>query len=379
MSHVPPYVVHIASGDRWAGAEVQVCTLLTQLHQTGQVRVAAILMNDGELAKRLRAAGVSVEVLDESRLGFLALLKGTARILRTRRPDLVHTHRQKENLVGVLASLPLGIPSVRTVHGAPENAPSGLVRHILAWTDDWTAVHCQRRVIAVSRDLGFQLRKRLPRAYIATIPNGIDVEAVRAAAEPKADLGPRIPGESQIGIVGRLDPVKRVDIFLDMAAELLDRDPSAWRFHVFGEGQLRHTLESRAERLGIAERVLFHGQRMDIAACIAALDVLVMCSDHEGLPMTPLEALAVGTPVVAHAVGGLVEALQDQPRSILVEDHQSTSYASAVARLAKCEDGKARISRTNDAWHDSPFTASSNASAVAALYKNVQQGAMDEK
>ncbi len=368
MSHSRPLVVHIASGDRWAGAEVQVYTLLTQLHRASLATVTAILMNEGELATRLRAQGITVEVLDESRFGFFALLAGTWRALRARRPDLVHTHRQKENLLGVLAAWPLGIPSVRTVHGAPESAPTSLIKRLLVRLDNWTAVHCQKRVIAVSRDLAAKLQQGLPGAHIITIPNGIDAEAVRASAHSPAELGRRGTSERQIGIVGRLDPVKRVDIFLEMAAELLKRECNGWRFHVFGEGNLRQTLEAQAARLGIAEHVVFHGHRMDIARCLAALDALVMCSDHEGLPMTPLEALAVGTPVVVHAVGGLVEVLQHEAHGMLVEEHQPGAYAEAVIRITTT--GKAVTpSQTSD--RESPFSAASNAVAVSSLYQNV--------
>ena len=372
MSHEHPYVIHIASGDRWAGAEAQVCTLLTQLHRTGQVRVAAILMNDGELAKRLRAAGVPVDVLDESRLGFLTLLKGTVRILRAQHPSLVHTHRQKENLLGVLASLLLGIPSVSTVHGAPENAAVGLFKHMLRWVENWTVIHCQRRVIAVSQDLSLQLQKRLPGANIATIPNGIDIEAVRAATKPMAGLGTRIPGERQIGIVGRLDPIKRVDIFLDMAVELLRRAPDAWRFHVFGEGQLLHALESQAQKLGIAERVVFHGHRMDIAACLAALDALVMCSDHEGLPMVAMESIAAGTPVIAHAVGGLVPLLEGGCGGMVVEAHTPAGYADAIEAILSTNNYET-MTRGLDRLKEM-YSANCNAEKIAALYRAIHSG-----
>jgi glycosyltransferase involved in cell wall biosynthesis len=345
--------------------------LLTQLHRNGQFDVAAILMNDGELARRLRGADIAVDVLDESRRGFGALVLGTRRVLKTRRPVLVHTHRQKENLLGVLAAWPLGIPSVRTVHGASESATTGALKRLLAWLDGWMAVHCQKGVIAVSGDLAAQLQRRLPGARIVTIPNGIDIETVRLAAHPPADLGRRHPAERQVGIVGRLDSVKRVDIFLDMAAELLRRKPDGWQFHVFGEGQLRKDLEAQAARLGIAGHVVFHGHRMDIAACLAGLDALVMCSDHEGLPMTPLEALAVGTPVVAHAVGGLVEVLHHEARGMLVEAHQPGAYADAVARIfttAKPETPSQMSDR------EPRFSAASNAVAVTALYRDVLTG-----
>ena len=364
--------MHIASGDRWAGAEAQLFTLVTQLASEQQLRVAVVLLNDGELASRLRAAGIEVSVFDESRLGFLALLRGIHRVLRERRPDLVHTHRQKENILGALCAWRLGIPSVRTVHGAPEFAPRGLTKRLLVAFDRWLGRHVQRRVIAVSEDLRDKLLAHYPAPRLRTIENGIDLEAVRATATPPATLDDAPPGMQHVGIAGRLDPVKRIDLVLAMAAELLRRAPQRWRFHVFGEGRLTADLRAQAEALGIAQAVRFHGHRSDIGACLAALDVLVMCSDHEGLPMTPLESIAVGTPVVAHAVGGLVPILEGGCGGTLVSDHSPRGYADAVERtLLAGRD--ALIARGRERLQHR-YSAGANAAAVAAMYREVLRG-----
>lgn len=330
-------VLHVLSGDLWAGAEVQAFTLITTLREQLGCEVAAVLMNDGLLADRLRQRGVAVLVLPESRLGAVRILSALRTFMLHWRPDIVHTHRQKENILGSLANrLASRAPSLRTVHGANEHLLSGLGnlhRRILRRFDHWCGVHLQQRVIAVTGELAASLSDVFPPASVVLAENGIDVAATRAQVRPVPIRTGR-PGAVHIGIAGRLVAVKRVDLFLECAALLCGRWPERdWRFHVFGDGPLRQSLQARATALGIGPQTTFHGHRDDIIACVAALDVLLMCSDHEGLPMTLLESLAVGTPVVAHAVGGMKEALQGDPAA-LVQVHEAAHYAERVRAMA---------------------------------------------
>src|SRR5690625_4675640 len=107
-------VLHIASGDLWAGAEVQVCNLACAQHQQG-VQVEVILFNPGELEARLRQAGVSVAVYNERRYSALALSWRLLRHMQRSRPDVVHTHRHKENVLGSAVARLVSASSLRTV------------------------------------------------------------------------------------------------------------------------------------------------------------------------------------------------------------------------------------------------------------------------
>src|SRR6185437_9942163 len=145
-------ILHVASGDLWAGAEAQACALMSELALMPNTLVAAALMNDGILAGRLRGAGVSVTIFDERRLSAARIFRGLRGLMLIWKPDVVHTHRAKENILGAVAAFTSGrIPSIRTVHGANEQWPRGLVaraRHrLLASLDRLCAVHLQRRVI----------------------------------------------------------------------------------------------------------------------------------------------------------------------------------------------------------------------------------------
>ena len=325
-------IVHIISGDRWAGAEVQAYTLLCELKS--RVHLHTLVLNEGDLASRLRKKGITVTVLDESKLNSFAILRALIRQLRQIRPHIVHTHRQKENVLGSLANLlSIRTKSVRTVHGAPEFSLSKKQR-IQTWMDDLCGRYLQQAVVAVSDALAIQLQSRFSPASIHTIVNGINPRDVNRDLDIP-EFKQRYPQHIHVGIAGRVEPVKRVDLFLQMARLLLKEHPQQpWLFHVFGDGSLLAGMKDLAAELNISDRVSFHGHRNDIGSCIKSLKVLVMPSDHEGLPMTALEALALGTPLVAHATGGLPDLMCKQ-QNLLSQAHTAEDYSRLVFRLSQ--------------------------------------------
>lgn len=364
-------VLHIASGDLWAGAEVQAFTLMTHLMRMPNTAVAAVLMNEGTLAERLRAAGIGVFVTDERQAGALRILMGLRRVLLEWQPDVLHSHRAKENILACIANRSCrNVPAVRTVHGANEHAAAaglrGLRHRLINDADRWCGQVLQQKVIAVTQELGSRLSREFSPEKIVVIENGVDVQAVRAN-QGIAEFRVAAPEATHIGIAGRLVQVKRVDLFLEAAALLRQRYPQRhWKFHVLGDGPLRRELERRAGQLALADSVVFHGHRQDIATCIAGLDGLVICSDHEGMPMVALEAAALGVPTVAHAVGGLVEVV---PQEFLVTLHDASGYSAGILR-AIATDGRS-IAMKHAAERLTVFSAEHNAERIRALYEQV--------
>lgn len=365
--------LHVASGDLWAGAEVQVYAILAHWARSRDITPIAVLLNDGELARRLRDSGVRVFVLDETRLSTPQITLRLTQLLREIRPHVVHTHRQKENICGAIANaLATKAVSVRTTHGAPERQPTGLRnlhRRILRGVDQYCGSRLQRMVIAVSAPLSIDLARQFGAPHVRLIENGVDIEGLRAQAEA-AEFRAAHPDATHVGIVGRLEPVKRVDLFLETCAYLQQHAPHIdWRFHVIGDGSLRAALQARARELALGELVTFHGHRLDSARCLASLDVLLMCSDHEGMPMTPLEALAVGTPVVAHAVGGLRDILAGDAAGQLVESHTAPAYGQALLKLLAKD--RAALRQAGLARVRERFSVERTANQTAALYREL--------
>lgn len=361
---LPIKVLHIISGDLWAGAEVQAYTLLTSL--PAEYELLVILMNYGELEARLNAAGIKTQVIDERHINSLKIINQLIASIRQFSPHIIHTHRQKENILGTIANLLSHWPrskrarSLRTVHGAPEHKAKGL-KQLLIKLDQVCGKYGQDAVISVSNDLTRKLQGQFPAKHIHTIHNGINVAQLKLIS-PATDVPEHAENSIHIGIIGRLEPVKRVDLFLETAAYLIQHAPEFnFRFHIIGDGKLRQTLEQLTAQLGLTNQVRFHGHRSDSQAAIAALDIIVMCSDHEGTPMTALETLALGKPLIAHKVGGLAEILQTHSE-LLVDLHSPQGYADSILKQL---NAPAQPSLPHH------YTNSHNAQLTAQLYNAI--------
>jgi glycosyltransferase involved in cell wall biosynthesis len=133
-----------------------------------------------------------------------------------------------------------------------------------------------------------------------------------------------------IGNAGHLIARKRFDVFLEVSARVLGKRDDCW-FLIAGDGELRRTLEQRAERLGIAGRVRWTGWLPDLSDFYCALDVLLFNSDWDAYPTTPLEAMSYAIPVVASSIrGGLSEAIRERDHGVLLARHDCDALAAAV-------------------------------------------------
>ncbi|CBL44145.1 Glycosyl transferase, group 1 [gamma proteobacterium HdN1] len=370
----PLKVLHIASGDLWAGAEVQLFTLARALQQRADVQVNVVLLNEGELAARLRDCGIPVTVLPESRLGFAQLLTQALALARTQHPDVIHTHRTKENLIGSLIGLTLGIPSVRTVHGASEHVADWRKPHkrILQKLDQWLATFVQKKTIAVTNELAEKLTATLPPARITVIENGIDSANFTLVDTNKLDERFQ-RAKRRVGIIGRLVPVKRVDLFIKSAA-LLSAKPEFFdvEYFVIGDGPLRADLEQIAQaHPTLTNKLHFLGHQAAIHSYLRELDALVMCSDHEGLPMTLLEAMSLEVAVIGHDVGGIKLLLKEGTNGWLVEQQSADQFSHALAACLNDPDQRHRRTESAKQLVQQRYSATENARATISVYQSL--------
>jgi len=363
----PLKVIQVASGDLWGGAEAQINTLCKYLSRDPDTHVEVILLNHGELERRLKSNGIPVTVFDESQLSTIESFLRLKQSFKVKQPSVIHTHRQKENILASLANrFSARAACVRTQHGAPEfdYTWSQWKNKLQIELDRFCGRYLQKAVVAVSDELKQKLHAQFSCAHVEVIENGVDLELL-ADIKPNTHFRSSEPGCYHIGIVGRLVPVKRVDLFLDMAKVLLDDHQldKPLRFHVIGDGPLRAGLERQCADLDLQSRVTFHGHINEVAKYIKSLDVLLMCSDHEGLPMTLLEAIALGTPIVSHNAGALVAPFSACEGGVLSEDHAPESYAKSITGLLTNARGIATL--TTD------ISAEKNASMVFDLYRKL--------
>lgn len=365
-------VTHIISGDIWAGAEAQAFQLISGLQANSAVKPTAVVFNPGILFDKLIALGIDVTIADESILSPLQLIKTIRAHLRQHSTDIVHTHGFKENVLGTVSQYLTGVNcSLQTVHGSPEHHPTWRdpkrkLPHLL---NHLVARFCQDAVVAVSQHLKNSLETIYPNKTVA-IPNFIDTEEISPLPE-KIDCSRKTDSSYSITLVGRCVPVKRIDLFIDTLAKLRSDNMLEIEGRVFGDGPLLETMKQYAQTKGVAQFVHFRGFVADMEPEWEATDALLMTSDHEGLPMTLLEALLRKIPVVAHNVGGIPEVLDQGNGGLLVDNHCATGYADKVLRLLKNPE-RARQLATNGQKHvKKEFSKRENVKRYEALYRTI--------
>jgi len=360
-------ILHVISGDLWAGAEVMAYNLLLELRNYSQVELLIAVMNHGRLADEIRSSGVAVEVIDESRMGGVKVFGKLRKISRAFQPHVIHTHRQKENILGTLASIGARAKSIRTVHGGTEfELPHrDVFRQSLRFVDHAIGRYIQCRVVAVSEDLGKKLIGSFGPSKVRIIENGIDVSAVRSLAMIPSNICVDTTKRS-IGIVARLVPVKRHDRFISAAEYLLERFPDKYQFHIVGDGPKREVIHNRIERSRYGSNILLHGFRNDAASIIAMMDAIVVCSDHEGLPMSVLEAAVVNTPIVTTPLASVRNVLKSGISGIVCNGTTSEDLAAGIADCLSQHRTNSNISGAE--W---TYSAANMAAKYYSLYRDV--------
>ena len=368
-------VCHVAMGDLWAGAEVQLLSLMRYLARLPGFECSVILFNEGRLAEELRKLPVSLTVISEQTFSPMGIAYRLAKALRKIRPDVVHTHKYKDSFIGTLVARSLGIPYVvRVVHGLPEPFMGLRNAKMVAYTaaDRLMTGWFVDRVVAVSSDIEKVLIGMYGSNRVSCIHNGIDLEAVRVTTSREAFRRKwQIPEDAVvIGTVGRLVPVKGHAILLD-ATRILQASIGNVALVLVGDGPLRKDLEANAKRLGLEKSVIFAGQQDQSYDFMNMMDVFVLPSLHEGIPMVVLEALALQRPVVATRVGGIPEVIEHGQTGFLAEPSDASSLARLLQRLVEDLPMAVSIGKAGRTRVEEKFTARTMAGKTAELYEQV--------
>jgi glycosyltransferase involved in cell wall biosynthesis len=316
-------IVHLAGGGEVAGGEVVALRLAEGARNQG-AQVSFVVPGPGTFATRLREEGFPSEVGDVNR----AFRVGGA--VRLRRllagADLLHTHTLAA--ANVLARVASPVPVVAHLH--IENRFRPATEPLLRRLDSWTARRCARLIAVSEETRRAYLRQGYPER-IDVVHNGIE-PGPPASGSLRAELG--VPdGAPLLGEIGRLCEVKGQRELLQALASVPDA-----RLVLFGEdlerdGAFRAALEEEARGLGVRERVTFAGFRPDAAALLGDLDLVVLPSWAEGLPISVLEAMSRERAVVATRVGGTPELVVDGETGLLVPPRDPEALAAAIGAL----------------------------------------------
>ena len=339
---------------------LQVTRGLRDLGYTAHLTRGRVAPGESEMVDAIHASGI--DPIDIPGLGRsislwndLNAFRALYTLMREKRPDLVHTHKSKAGALGRLAARLAGVPViVHSFHGHPFHSYFSDWKSRLIVTVERLLAHTTDAIIAVSKHQRAELLhyRIAPRSRVHAIPLGFDLTAFlsRQARDDTFRWEIGCPSDVPlIGMVGRLVPIKAVDVFLNAARAVTDEVKKA-RFVIVGDGECRDELEALAEKLGLTERVAFVGFRQDVDQIYAALDLTVLSSYNEGLPVSLIEAIASGCYVVSTDVGGVVDLVNDEQIGRTVPPGKPDVLARAIIEALQkkprvSEDHRQRVGR----------------------------------
>ncbi len=288
-------------------------------------------------------------------------------ILKREQIDILHTHGYDSGFWGRIAALIARVPVIIT----HEHGKTLWKRKYQIWFERFVNRFTDIR-IAVSEDIR-RLRienEHTPPQKIVTIPNGVDVGKFNGSFSGEHIRNElRVnPKDFIIGTVGRLTPAKAYNVLID-AFEIVHKEIQNSILLFVGDGELKADLERYAVKKDMENHVRFLGARSDIPELLSVFDTFVLSSDREGLPVALLEAMAAGVPVIATAVGGIPEVINDGWNGYLVPPGSADRLADKIMELLRNEEDRRYISKNAYMTIKENYTIEKTTQRIEKIYK----------
>jgi glycosyltransferase involved in cell wall biosynthesis len=352
-------ILHIVDSLEVGGAEVlvsQMCQLQReQGHDVAVYAVGAL----GAIGKQLRGDGFTVVAnvgkhLSDSTWNFY-------RLFRKACPDVVHTHNPTPTIYAAIAARLAGTSSVistrHSLVSPPHNRVAEFKYSLAARFCDWIVGICDVTTVNL-RNL-----RSIPHHKIVRIYNGI--------APLRQPTSKELPAKSGFTLVfvGRLQPIKNLQLLLN-AFQIAYASAPDLRLWIVGDGIERTSLEKLAADLQISDQVTFFGQQLDVAPYFSAADVFIMSSKSEGLPLSLLQAISLGVPVIVPDVGGMPEVVRLTDAGSVVPPEAPVAMAQSILRMVNSAvDGRQYPKSLNPVFN-SQFSLQAMTDAYMRLYKD---------
>jgi glycosyltransferase involved in cell wall biosynthesis len=320
---------------------------------------------EGHLTDAARGLGIPVHVAPS--LGFpvrpwqmAVAVPRLARLIRSTGADLVSAHSTWAGLAGRVAAHRCGVPAIFTAHGWPFAGGVGHARRLAAVPLERMAARRCRRIIVVcdaDRHLALQ-RKIAPAEKLVTVRYGVHDAPERA--DPGASASP------VVAMVARFEPQKDYACLLRALASV----SGSWRAVLVGDGPTRPAAESLTRDLGLADRVTFLGSRDDVATVLSSAHLFALATRWEGLPLTILEAMRAGLPVVASNIAGVGEAVADGESGFLVRARDPRELGRRIGQLCRDAALRARMGAAGRRRYEGEFTFERMLHATGTVYED---------
>ena len=310
-----------------AGAEIMCENLvyeLTKLHQ--EVIVVSLYNYHSAITDRLERNGIRVIYLDKKPgLDFSMVIK-LIELIKKENPDVVHTHRYVMQYV-IPATIFTGVrKKIHTVHNVAEKENTAIARRLNSIFYKYFDVI----PVALSSEIRRTIEKeyRLSQERIPVVLNGIDV------SKCKKKINYEIVDTLKVIHVGRFSHQKNHKCLIEAYYKFSNNYAHASKLILIGDGELREEIKSMVEKMGMNELVEFRGLKDDVFDDLNESDIFVLPSQYEGVPMTLIEAMGTGMPIIATRVGGIPDMLIDKKEAFLIENDPNCLY-EALMKLAE--------------------------------------------
>ncbi len=346
---VPLLVKAIARGLKEQGADVQV----------------ACLSPPGPISQELTDAEIPTYALNARSPWDLVTFIRFARLLARLRPSVLLTSLVHANFVGRLVGRIMGI---RRIYCSLHTVEKEKLWHL-----QLENLFCRLsdKTVCVSQAICRQVREacHVPKDRVTLIRNGIDIEhyrKVQAGSHPI--LGSR-GGPTVLIFVGRLDPVKGVDLLIRAIAHLKER-VGPIHLLIVGDGIMRQNLEALSGELGVSDQITFLGTRRNVASLLKCAHIKVMASSCEGLPVSAIEAMAAGLPVIASDIDGLNEVVRHGHTGILFPPGDVKKLAEAILECVQNPDLCQKMGANGKEYATRNFSLQQMISAYSVLLES---------
>lgn len=372
-------VLHVVSVPGVGGVQVWISQISARLARMGYAQTIACVDEAASITRFAADAEVvplKVGIAKFAPLGDLRYFIQLVRMMRQGHYDVVNLFAAKAGLYGRLAARIAGIPAV-IYHAAGfpfHDFLNPAMRFVLANLERLLSSHCSDAVVCCGEEVRtYALRNRIaPPERLVTIVNGVEIPAdLPAREDARRALG--LASDAPVaGMVGRLSEQKAPENFLQAAALVIREIPAA-QFLIVGDGPMRLELGKLVLQLGIAPNIHFLGMRSDVPVVLRALDVFALFSRWEGLPLTILEAMTAERPVVATAVDGNVEAVQDGKTGLLSPVTDIKLFADHITTLLKDPAQAAAMGRAGRRLVEERFTLDRAVTELSDLYQKLHR------
>lgn len=323
-------IMYIIDSTKFGGAEMLLLAMVKRYASDHDVSV--VYFTHGPLYEDYVKLGVKIQRISTKGLKDPTVLPRLIGLMRSEKPDVVHTHLSKSDFIGLPAALIAGVPArISTIHNVDQWRQNRLFSFIMR---QWErVVHHHIAVSSKVRDYVLQY-SHYPAEKVTAIDNGVDTDQFDPARiTPVSKDEWNIPADAPvIGMIARLEESKAHHILLDAAALVVKTMPKV-RFLIVGDGPLRPDLEAQRERLGLQQNVIFAGIRRDVPNIMAMLDIVTFSSKWEGLPVALLEGMAMRRPIVSTSVGGIPDVVTSGKNGLLAPSGDAEALAEGYLKV----------------------------------------------